>query len=83
MQCFAYKNGNHGYKLGGLEMVDGALQSAKYKVWSCIPERFYEETKFQNWLTKDDTVHTLPEQKDRVLVAKLEQYVVEVDFWKY
>jgi hypothetical protein len=48
-----------------------------------IPERFYEETKFQNWLTKDDTVHTLPEQKDRVLVAKLEQYVVEVDFWKY
>lgn len=32
VQCFAYKKGNHGYKLRGLETVDGALKSAKYKV---------------------------------------------------
>jgi hypothetical protein len=81
LQFFHYTQGNHGYKIKGLQDLDDVLKKPRYRLFSCVPADTYESTGFQNFLdAKGNQVSTGYNEK---LQRKMDQYVVMVDFRRY
>lgn len=81
LQFFHYTQGNHGYKIKGLQDLDDVLKKPRYRLYSCVPEDTYDSTGFQNFL--DAKGKQVSEGYKEKLQGKMDQYVVMVDFKRY
>lgn len=60
--------------------MDDVLKSKKYELLSCVPSECYNVTEFQTWRNKNGKKCVDLTRDQQILVAKMEQYVVEVDY---